>query len=197
LNDSAGTEQARCEYTYHDVVNDDILNINPVAEELPVLAGIEAMIVTRCGTRVRQLSKKAVMARSESPPAKKAVNARSVSAKDFAARMKGCFVLRGPRDPTERKEGGNEPNDLPDTPNDVPDASNEDNDLPNNEVTQDVAHDDISLPTEAIEADNASLLNVVSQSMQGIDLLAELCGKFELDPFVLVGSSQTKRLPKL
>jgi hypothetical protein len=51
-SDSAGTERARSEYTYHDVVDDDVLFVKKVAEELPVLAGIEAKIVTRRGSRV-------------------------------------------------------------------------------------------------------------------------------------------------
>ena len=52
LNDSAGTERARSEYTYHDVVDDDTLTMEKQPDILPVLAGIEAQIATRRGTRV-------------------------------------------------------------------------------------------------------------------------------------------------
>ena len=47
-NDSSGTVRARSEYTYHDVVDDD----TTFTEVLPVLAGIEARIATRRGSRI-------------------------------------------------------------------------------------------------------------------------------------------------
>ena len=59
-----------------------------------MLAGIEARIATRKGSRVRRPSEKAVMAKPE-------------SAKDVVSRMKGRFVLKGPRRPVETTEGGN------------------------------------------------------------------------------------------
>ena len=51
-NDSVGTERAKSKYTYHDVVDNDALSEKQVAENLPVLAGIEARIATRKGSRV-------------------------------------------------------------------------------------------------------------------------------------------------
>ena len=51
-NDSAGTEHARSEYMYHDVVDDDTASIGGSPEAVPILAGIEARIVTRRGSRV-------------------------------------------------------------------------------------------------------------------------------------------------
>jgi hypothetical protein len=49
-NDSAGTERARSEYMYHDVLDDD--TVNKRLEDLPVLAGIEARLASRRGTHV-------------------------------------------------------------------------------------------------------------------------------------------------
>ena len=54
LNDSSGTVRARSKYTYHDVVDDDTVSV----ENLPVLAGIEARVATRRGSRDRQPSEK-------------------------------------------------------------------------------------------------------------------------------------------
>jgi hypothetical protein len=60
-NDSAGTERSRSEYTYHDVVDDDTAIIDDSAGTIPVLAGIEAQIITRQGSRLRRPSEKAAM----------------------------------------------------------------------------------------------------------------------------------------
>ena len=57
---------------------------------MPILAGIEARVVTRRSPKVQQ-----VTAESSSRPE---------SSRAFAKRMAGRFVLRGPR---ERKEGEN------------------------------------------------------------------------------------------
>ena len=164
-NDSRGTVRARSEYTYHDVVDDDTSSVEHQPEELPVLAGIEAQIATRRGSRVRQPSQKAVMAATDPPAAvkkiPKPVPAAVESAKDFAARMKGRFVLRGPRPPVATTEGGNTVDITHSTANDT---------------TKDVPIERTPSPTEG------TLLKAVSQSLQGLDLLAELRSKFELDP---------------
>jgi len=98
------------------VVDDDTISSDRYTsrEILPVLAGIEAVVATRRGSRVRQPSKKAVMAASndstavtESPSAPTNIEIAPESSKDFAARMKSRFVLKGPRPPDEATEGGN------------------------------------------------------------------------------------------
>ena len=168
-NDSAGTERARCEYTYHDVVDDDTIS----SQRLPVLAGIEAVVATRKGSRIRQPSQKAVLAAENNSTAATAaskyptavtappilltpVRAESESAKDFAVRVKNRFVLRGPRPPAETTEGGSTSN-----AETVP----------------------VPEPVETPETPGeGTLIKVVSESLQGLDLLAELRGKFELDP---------------
>ena len=81
-NDSIGTVWARSEFTYHDVSDDDTVasERSSTNESLPVLAGIEARIATRRGSRDRWPSQKAVMAASDYQP--------DITSKEFAARMK-------------------------------------------------------------------------------------------------------------
>ena len=160
--DSLGTERARSEFTCHDVVDDDTVLLTTVTDEIPVLAGIEARVVTRRGSRERRPSRRAVMAGLE-------------SSQDFAVRMKDRFVLRGPRNPVERTEGGRINSSIPapvdtDTPVDadtpVPDAP---------------APVDTPDPVGASLADGSGLLSIVAQSTQGVDLLTVLRGRYGSD----------------
>ena len=66
--DSSGTVRARSEYTYHDVVDDDTTQVEHAGDSMPMLAGIEARIATRRGTRDRRPSQKAVMALDSATP---------------------------------------------------------------------------------------------------------------------------------
>jgi len=162
LNDSVGTQQARSEFTSHDVTDDDTLDVEMVPENLPVLAGIEARVVTRHSPHVHKEAQGAVTGRLETSRA-------------FAARMHDRFVLCGP---AERKEGRStarkelalpvEVDPVVESPVDVSTHRN----LPNLAGVPNL---------ETVDSD-ASLLDVVSQSEQGIDLLNELCGKYGLDP---------------
>jgi len=106
-NEAPGIIRAKSEYTYYDIVNDDV---NVGMGEMPILAGLEAI------TAVRRKA-----------PVPGAETGRPETSKEFAARVQGHFVLRGPR---ERKEGGNishklnpEPTSHEDTPNLVDFAS--------------------------------------------------------------------------
>jgi hypothetical protein len=164
-NDSVGTERAKSEYTYHDVADDDTMSSDRYTsrEILPVLAGVEAIVATRRGSRVRQPSQKAVMAASNAATAVTAApnpptTVRTAeSSKDFAARMKSRFVLRGPVPPAEPTEGGSTSTVLTTVPS-----------------TENTEHT-VATPPEG------TLINMVSQSLQGLDLLAEIRGKYELD----------------
>ena len=154
-NDSVGTVRARSEFMYHDVNDDDTTAIDgtersSINEDLPVLAGIEARIATRRGSRDRRPSQKAVMAASDSQS--------DITSKDFAAKMKSRFVLRGPRTPDKPTEGGS-------------------TDKIENTVTNN-SEGSRTIATSAMD----SLLSLVSQSLRGIDLPAELRGKYKLDP---------------
>jgi hypothetical protein len=76
-NDSKGTVRTTSEYTYHDVLDDDTVAM----KELPILAGMEARIATRRGSRERKPSQKAAP--------------EPESSREFAAQMKNRFVLKG------------------------------------------------------------------------------------------------------
>ena len=169
-NDSVGTERAKSEHTYHDVVDDDTINSDRYIsrEILPVLAGVEAIVATRRGSRVRQPSQKAVMAAlndataaTEMPKSPTPVKPAPESSRDFAARIKSRFVLKGPRPPAEATEGGNR------------------NTEPSISATENVEHTELTLEIPPAEG---TLIDIVSQSLQGLDLLGELRGKYELDP---------------
>ena len=154
-NDSSGTVRARSEYTYHDVVDDDTTtkeNGSTISDTLPVLAGIEARVATRRGTRDRRPSQKAVMGAIETP-------------RKFTGRVKSRFVPMGPRTPGEPTEGGSTAKNNASRPTPQPETT--------------MAS---SSRTETSTVPEKSLLNMVSQSLQGLDLMAELRGKFEQDP---------------
>ena len=74
-NDAPGTVRARSEYTYHDVVSNDVLLGHGIS--MPVLAGIEASAIT--------------------PRKTGAETGRSETSREFTARMKHHFTLKGPR----------------------------------------------------------------------------------------------------
>ena len=149
-NDLPGTVQAKSEYTYHDVVDDDTSSVNPLFEGLPVLAGIEARVATRRGSCNRWPSeKKAVMA-AEEPVAE--------SSKTFASRRKGRVVLKGPKAPVKTTEGGYT-------------------------ERKTIATRKPNTSTKDVPAER-SLINIMSQSMQGLDLLMELRGKHKVDPIL-------------
>ena len=155
-NDASGTVRAHCEYTYHDVVDDDTTQVEHAEELIPVLVGIEARIATRRGTRDRRPSQKAVMA-SESattPAPVKLVKSRS--------------VRKSLRPLDKLTEGGS-------TIEQSQTAIQED------ETTTARVHEPV-IEAESVNETTHTLLNIVSQSLQGLDLLAEIRGKFELDP---------------
>ena len=60
-NVSPGTQQSWSEFTYHDVVDDDMSFVVSDGDVFPVLAGIEAHVATRWGSCVRQLTEKAAV----------------------------------------------------------------------------------------------------------------------------------------
>lgn len=146
-NDSIGTERARSEYTYHDVVDDDTSTMGNTVETTPLLAGIEAQIATRRGTRVRRPTQKAAEMLESPTPVRTVTN----PSKNIAHRVKSRSMPKDTASPAVTTEGGN---------------------------TAITMEDDDAATSEPSEG---TLLNIVSQT-QGINLLAELRGKFELDP---------------
>lgn len=63
MNDSPGTTCLHAEFTQHDTLDDDTSHITSEIVDIPVLAGIEARVATRCGSCVRHLTEKAAAAR--------------------------------------------------------------------------------------------------------------------------------------
>ena len=85
-NDSAGTECARSEYTYFNVADNNTSSVGGVAiETLPVLAGIEAQIITRCGSHTQWPSEKAIWVASEAFSTATPSLAVKESSRDFVA----------------------------------------------------------------------------------------------------------------
>ena len=84
-NDSLGTLRSRTEFTYHDVVDDNMSIVSHLELDIPVLAGIEASVVMRRGSHVRRLTEKAAL---HAP----------LPLKAFAAKMKDHFILCGPQE---------------------------------------------------------------------------------------------------
>ena len=173
--------RARSKYTYHDVVDDNTVEVQ-VIPDFPVLAGIEARIATRQGSRVRWPSQKKADMAADATSAKPTSSAAKESAEDFATRVKGRFVLRGPQAPHESTEGGSTINEPPIR------TIHEENEPQSNVHEEDSAmltkepiEPSEAMPVAAKETSN-TLLSIESQSLQGLDLLAELHGKFKLDP---------------
>jgi hypothetical protein len=171
-NDAPGTVRSRSEYTYHDVVDED-LEFNQ--QDIPILAGLEA--------------KAAVQKPSRKPQSKVlgAETGRPETGREFAARMKDHFVLRGPG---ERKEGGNSTQTTsaePTPPKDRLTIKLPTRKTPNATPAQfrpDKEGDDLAPNVSSdLDRDVPQLVDFVSSSNEGVDLLKELTGKYISDPF--------------
>ena len=161
-NDSSGTIRARSEYTYHDVLDDDTTRVEHAGDSMPMLAGIEARIATRRGTRDRRPSQKAVMASESSTPLAPVQRRKRRPVQDDLHPL------------DESTEGGNMAE---------PDIAEQ----PQSTVQEDkttTAQSGVEPVDEPVILNdrNDTLIDIVSQSLQGLDMLAELRGKFELDP---------------
>jgi hypothetical protein len=158
-NDSGGTVRAASEYTYFDVVNDDV-DIGSLDDvTVPILAGIDAQVAVQRKPRAP---------RKQPEPAE---TGRPETSKEFAARMKSNFALRGPR---QRKEGEGEQQRLQVTEN----LGDEPRSTAKN-MTSDDTNDNGVLSNDY----SASLLSVISQSEQGLDLEKELSNNYSQDLF--------------
>ena len=157
-NDSSGTVRAKSEYTYHDIVDDDTTTVSverySSKETMPVLAGIEARIATRRSSRTRRPTEKAAMTAADS-----SMTDVRASKKKNTSRINSHSAPQAPL--REMTEG---------------ESTNEN--LLNESTVADPE------PTTAVpEHAEGTLLNIVSQSLQGLDLLVELKGKYGSDSF--------------
>ena len=87
-NDEPGTVHARSEYTYHDIINNDVLSSHAIS--MPVLVGKEGEAASLPKRR----------GRSKLEPAE---SGRPETSCEFAARMRGHVVLKGPKTQTQRE----------------------------------------------------------------------------------------------
>ena len=81
-----------------------------------------------------------------------------LTSKEFASKVKSRFILRGPRPPDEPTEGGSTDHNA-----------------------EDIAGEALEGSTP-VEATTGTLLNIVSRSLQGTNLLVELRGQYNRDP---------------
>src|SRR5437016_453010 len=100
---------------------------------------------------------------------------RPETSNDFAARVKRRFALRGPR---QRKEGEGEPQTLQTPKNPEKETRT---------IVENISNDEPGSRNDSngalINDYRASLLSVISQSMQGLDLEEELRNQYSKDPF--------------
>jgi len=164
-NDSGGTIRAPSEYTYFDVMNEDVEVDGVLDVTVPVLAGLDASVAVQRKPRAT---------RKKPEPAE---TGRPETSKEFAARMKDRFALRGPRQRKEG-EGEEETRQKPEKLEEIVEStiSNEHNDAPE-------SYSDSDISSGTAENNGASLLSVISQSEQGLDLETELRDQYSKDPF--------------
>jgi len=166
-NDDSRRVRARSEYTYFDVLDEDQPETTIL---MPILAGIEARVAVQ-----RRPCKVA-------PPAE---TGRPETAKEFTARMKDHFVLRGP---VERKEGGNSTTAKSSTTTKSSTTAKSgtitETSSPTNVESNNSRPNEINVHNYNPMAPNydASLLKIVSKATEGIDLEKELQGKYINDP---------------
>jgi len=164
-NDAGGTKHAHSKYTYFDILDDDgeVGDLDDVT--IPILAGINAQVAVQG---------KPQAARKKPEPAE---TGRPETSKEFATIMKDHFALRGPR---QRKEGGEEPQTTKQLRNPQKAVGlNAESII--NETPESHNNDNVSsiLATDY----GASLLSVISQSEQGLNLEEELRNQYSKDPF--------------
>ena len=162
-NDSPGTVRAPSEFTCHDVLDDDTLLVSDKMTDMPVLAGIEAVIATRRSSHARK-------------PTEKAAAAQEASTSDVS----GSFVRRTP---VKRKEGENTVHNSPGT--DLPNVPLVVSEPP---TTQATAEPIITPDSDTPDEPNPLLV----QNGLGIDLLTDLRGRYAEDTFFKVVLGQPK-----
>ena len=81
-NDSPGTVRAALEFTLHDVLDDDTVEVDSESVAMPLLAGVEALVATRRSTRARR-------------PTEKAAAAQDTSSEDTTSSYHFCVIYSG------------------------------------------------------------------------------------------------------
>ena len=156
--DSKGTQHSRSEYTYHDVVDDDTSSI-VVGEDLPILAGVEAVVATRRGSRVRRLTEKA----AQNIAADLSISGEPLPSRDPAVRVKDRLPRRVPQ---EGGSGTKIPSKPDNSAESTPDSSGE-----------------LTVVSDTSSEIPEPSMSVLSQGNLGIDILSELRDTYSDDPF--------------
>lgn len=158
-DDSPNTVRAKSEYTYHDVVNDDMDIQIGKESDLPPMPSLEsAAVIPR-----------------QSRQAEPAETGRPETAKEFAARVKDRFVLKGPG---ERKEGGSsaqtsQPQKLTIRINPKKTRA------PVQHIPDPIADEAVS---HVQQNPPFTLPQMLNEDINGIDLIKELKGRLSEDP---------------
>ena len=186
-NDEPGTVCARSKYTYHDVINNDVLSTHAISMPILVRKEGEAVLLPKC-----RGCKKAEPAETGCPE----------TSHEFAARVKDNFVLKGPVEHLEGVSSKNRGNErltirIPvlkqtlsknnnaeasasasgqinaDTTASIDDGSH---DMPNEPLGMESPNDsmDVSFPTQ-------TLVEHMQDSVSGIDLPKKLAEKYNKD----------------
>ena len=155
MNDSPGTQRSRSEFTYHDVVDDDTSSVAFDGDVFPVLAGIEAGVATQQGSCVWHLTEKATALAMPLP-------AEEPPLKDHL--------------PTYSPPEGRSTQ--------IKDLDNLETHI--NECEDNILNEKENAPVEtdfAPDLDEVSDASLLTQTSLGIDILTELQGKYNEDPF--------------
>ena len=175
--DSPGTVHTKSEYTYFDVVNKD--NSDVVETSVPVLAGIEARIAVQ-----KRLWKALPGAETGWPE----------TVREFAARMKSHFVLKPPAKRKEGKSGKTQTTPTVSAVNagklkiKIPTCTKNSATLlrSDKDLQPSIKIDAMAKLSTSDPVAYPSLLNVISESQDGVDFLKELKGRYIDDPLFKV-----------
>jgi hypothetical protein len=161
-NDSPGTERAPSEFTVFDVTDEEPIEL---VSDMVLLAGIDAVVATHKNSGPNRTDSGADTGRPE-------------TSREFAQRMSGKFVLRGPQD---RTKGGKETDKEASSTHQIPtDTDNVLTDLDRADQDRTQIDDQSHAKIDTTNSD-VSLVNVVENDA-GIDLLKELKGNYKDDP---------------
>ena len=202
--DKPGTVRARGEYTYNNVVNNDLLSHHNIS--MPVLVGREGACASLHGVAVQigegpssdtpcEGAGETVGSAPGRPPRggrKKLLPAETgcpKTSQEFAARMLKNFVLNGPEDPQGRKEGESST----DTTNShkteklfiwIPTCHNQqavsEEKICNEQIIQRAR--ELSNLTSPTNAEPVVFTEMLSKGREPIDLLASMRGRYFEDP---------------
>jgi hypothetical protein len=183
-NDEPGTVRARSEYTYHNIINNDVLSVHAIS--MPVLVGKEGEATLLPKRRGRAKPEPAETGRPE-------------TSREFAARMKVYVVLKGPKERTERESTNDKGNTkltiriparkLPVSKNNNAEASASGSGQIDSDATDDIPRDTPNKalgaepPDDAVDASlpRETLVEHMQNSVNSVDLPKELTGKYNND----------------